>query len=354
MASIVSSISSLFDTATSAVSSVTTTTSKNKVTSSTKKANNTYTYPSNLTGEDSHHANFLVMRSMQLLNTGGRSYIEARRNFSQNKNPGAKVIDTINIYMPSLTETLRQNYDEQQHSLLGQAINEISTTAVEAFNNGSTQDIGKTAARSGGMLIGSGVRAALGIANDVLQQQTGKIVTPNIVSSYKGPSRRMQTLVFNFYPRSLAELKSVANIIKAVYRGALPGSTAGDTATGTSGVATSAYSSILGQSTAGDFQSGFDASMTTYSIPSVWFLEEVSAASYGFSRYTPRFIFGPAGITDIRLNKTPDQYWRTFSGTAGDSAAIELEITFAELFPLDAQTYELDVADGMQSGMTGA
>lgn len=344
-----SNVSSIFNSSKSALESATTSSKKNTEITKRSTAAGSFTYPSHLLNSDSNHANFLVMRSMRLLNTAGRSYIEARRQFAQNKNPGAKVIDTINIYMPNLVETLRQNYDENQHSLLGQAINEISNTVGDAMNNYADTDIAKTAARSGGMLVGSVVRGALGIANDALQQQTGKIVTPNIVSSYKGPSRRMQTLVFNFHPRSLAELKTVAGIIKAVYRGALPGSAAGDTVSGIgSAVNNTSGGSILGQSTVEGFQSGFNASMTTYSIPSVWFLEEVSTASY--NRYTPRFIFGPAGITDIRLNKTPDQYWRTFTGTPGDPAAIELEITFAELFPLDIQTYELDIADGTQQG----
>ncbi len=49
---------------------------------------------------------------------------------------------------------------------------------------------------------------------------------------------------------------------------------------------------------------------------------------------------GPAAITNIRMNKTPDQLYETFDQTAGDPVAIDLEITLTELRPNYSDYYE--------------
>lgn len=68
----------------------------------------------------------------------------------------------------------------------------------------------------------------------------------------------------------------------------------------------------------------------------MWYIEERvnQMNSEGNARYTPKFAMGPCAITNIRINKSPDQTYDTFAGTAGDPIAIDLEFTATELRPV--------------------
>lgn len=77
--------------------------------------------------------------------------------------------------------------------------------------------------RGSGMAVSNAGRGVLGSFSDSYQQATGSIITPSIIGSYQGPTRRTQTLVFNFHPKSEEELKEVGSIIKALRFCSLPG-----------------------------------------------------------------------------------------------------------------------------------
>lgn len=297
---------------------------------------NVHTYPADLATATNIHTNFLVMRAIELKSSKNQTFRSSRNAFSSNKGAVPNVRCTLNLYMPALVENISQNWDSAQHSLLGQFANEVLTegdkSAIDTVKSGA------------GMLIGALARGGLGQFNDALQQQKGLIVSDNIVGSYKGPERRVQNMVFQFHPKNISELEAVANIIKELHLNCLP-SFSGSGAVG-----------VTAGKVDKEIQKGINESLVTYSIPPVWLLEEVSDAfsnSRGeyYKRHTPRFIFGPAALTNIRMNKTPDQYWRTFKETAGDSASIEIELSFQELFPLDQQTYAAGLTD--TQGYTG-
>ncbi|WVX87481.1 baseplate tail tube cap [Vibrio phage EniLVp02] len=288
----------------------------------------TLTYPPSIIS-DGVNSNFLVLRSMRMNSQNRNTYFEARRRFTSNdaQTMGFETEATINLYMPNLVENLSQNYDDAVQSLFGQFVAELG-------NVNSLDELGTVASKGAGMMIGTAARSVLGLFNDAYQQQTGRIVTGNMIGAYKGPTRRTQVLVFNFNPKTLAELETVGKIIKAFYKGALPSVRAG---------LEYGESIVNKMGSAGE---GVRQSLVTYSIPNLWMLEEVSDSNG--VKHIPRFVFGPAAITNLRLNKTPDQYWRTFKNTLADPASIELELTFTEMFPLDRTTYENDISSSVK------
>ena len=328
-----------FNTTGYGVDDVTTTQQSITTESTTNKTKNSYTYPASIDSTDSPHGSFLVMRSMNMSSTNKNKFFETRNRVSTNQAINYEILSTINIYMPAIVENITQNYEDAQQSLVGQFMNEVATGNISA---------GGLASKATGMAIGSAVRGFLGHFNDAYQQQSGKIVSPNLVGSYKGPERRQQSLTFHFNPKNLAELKEVSSIIKELHLGSLP-KRGGVPALLDAPI--DSISSNAGASSSG-IREGIKQGLMTYDIPPIWILEEVKPNS-DLIRYTPRFIFGPAGITSIRMNKTPDQYWKTFKDTAGDSASIVLEINFVELFPMDQTTYANDIASNIKGYTRG-
>lgn len=326
-------MSSLVDSYTTVVSSYTSNIPSPSNSSDTSTSS-TMVYPPEITS-DTTISNFLAMRSITMTSANRASYFEARKNFTNNNAAtGFETVSTINIYMPPMVESVQQNYDETTQSLLGQFINEMAH--VNSLGE-LTENLGKGA----GMALGAALRTTLGIFSDAYQQQSGKIVSPNIIGAYKGPTRRTQMLIFQFHPKSTAELAIVSNIIKTWYRGSLPKQ---------EGNPVGVQSTLNKLGVSNSVSSGVSQSLLVYSIPNLWMLEEVSTSAD--TRYTPRFIFGPAALTSIRMNKTPDQYWKTFAKTAGDSASIEVELMFTEMFPMDLDTYENDLGSNI-TGYTG-
>ena len=287
----------------------------------------TYSYPLDLGlpsvhGDNTPHSNYLILRSMNISNTDRDSFIKARNKLSTNARTSKyKFQDTIQLYMPPLVENIQQDYDTSQQSLIGQFGVEMSKAGITSIKD--TADVAK---KGGGAVVGTMIRGFLGHFNDSYQQQTGKIASAGVVGSYKGPSRRTQSLNFQFHPKSLPELQEVAAIIKILHLGALP----------------TKQGLFADKEDKSEVKTNIEQGLIVYGVPPLWFLEEVTPLK-DTVRYTPRFVFGPAGITSIRMNKTPDQYWKTFQGTAGDSASIEIEIQFTEMFALDQATYENDV-----------
>jgi hypothetical protein len=72
-------------------------------------------------------------------------------------------------------------------------------------------------------------------------------------------------------------------------------------------------------------------------IPHFWFLQEFAADTKAGKVNPSRalFKFGPAVLTNVRTNYTPDQYWVLFK--SGDPVYVELELTFSELIALSQE-----------------
>ena len=102
-----------------------------------------------------------------------------------------------------------------------------------------------------------------------------------------------------------------------------------------------------------DSQLGAGVGYTSLAVPPLWFIEErVNQEGTNKIRFTPKFAMGPAGITNIRINKTPDQLYDTFASTAADSIAIDFEITVSELRPVYRDYWE-QLTKGLGTPDTG-
>lgn len=302
-------------------------------------ANMTLTYPLNILKPD-FVGNFLVFSRMKWDQRHRTSLIAERKAFSTGSDSGMQGFTQqklINLYMPMLVENIQQNYDDMKSSM-GAALMKAVEHSVDGFNSSSDWDgrlsaIGQGLQQAGGAIYGAAAQGALSITNSFNEQKVGAIMSPPIMGSYKGPVRRQQTFTYMFYPESLPELKMVAEIIKEFHRGTLP-------------YESNRLKSLVNTRSA-MINEGAQEMALSYGVPDIWMIEETTAATNKLQapRYTPKFIFGPAAITNIRVNKTPDQYWKTFKGTASDASAIEIEITFAELIPITNEIYEADLTN---------
>ncbi|EIQ1511476.1 baseplate tail-tube junction protein [Vibrio parahaemolyticus] len=298
-------------------------------------------YPSDFTG----HSNFLVARAVDI--TGGvtRAYYgDMRQGFTSNNNRNTltsasgreeTIAATICLAMPLLQDSLVHD--------IGGSVDDITSVALAA---------GLDVADLEGDLskLSSGVKSLVQNAKDItvgtVSQQAGqgsrqstlasgnKVIQNNPgTDSWQGTQLREQTLIWQFNPKSLPELKAVASIIKTFKLLSL----------GSIGNS----SNELTQANNNDRLNNPYGHIASYiKTPPLWFLEEVSDYYTGQdgagARYTDRLVFGPAAIASIKVNRTPDQYWKTFKGTAGDPASLDLEITFIELLPLDKETVQRD------------
>ncbi|CAM0068467.1 baseplate tail tube cap [Vibrio phage F86] len=299
------------------------------------------TYPLNL-GVASGHPNFFIFRAYDMASTTKQHYTDMRSSFTaQTKESETateipqELMATIALYAPNLVEEVSHEFDKTPTSVMSDFLADMAKVpGAESVQEGVNL-AGKAAKTGAGATVAQFQRSF--IQNNAAAQlkKDSKVVTDNVtVSAYKGTAQRTQTVVYIFHPKSLAELKEVGNIIKTFYSLSLP-------------VKTSMDSDFVGADALGSAGSaGFGKYATMLKTPPVWMIEEVTDSSA--PRYTPRFVFGPAGITNVKLNRTPDQYWRTFRGTSGDSSGIELEITFTELIPLDRDMYNRDISSYTQ------
>lgn len=299
----------------------------------------TMTYPFDI-NSTTNHPNFFMFRAYNLTSTTRSYYGEMRTNFTQNQNSDftknqssvSELKTTIALYAPNLIEEVTHDYDKTPTSVASDFIAQSSGAVSEVLAGEVTAagtTVGKAAKTAAGATTAQIQRGLLSKTRAGTLAKNSTVVNDSVsVTAYKGTSLRTQTFLYNFYPNSEAELKEVADIIKTFYSLSLPEKTQFGNA-------------AIDASNDRDTQEGYSKYATAYKTPPVWFIEEVSNIDND-KRYTPRFIFGPAGITSVKLNKTPDQYWRTFSGTAGDSAAIEMEISFTELIPMTRQIYDAD------------
>ena len=112
-------------------------------------------------------------------------------------------------------------------------------------------------------------------------------------SHFTGTVLRQQKFDFELRPRNMAELVQVAGLIQFFK-------------------ANSATSLSVGD---------------TMGTPSRWIIEELCTNTAG--RIIAPFRFGPAYLTSINIDKTPDGSWKTFE--SGDPIAMNLTLEFMEI-----------------------
>jgi len=264
------------------------------------------------------------------------SYRNAALQYSQNAatKPTQKHLLDIYLYKPLMVTKLAHNYEAVSSNILDDIMKGIAGAGTNAQSEGEGKpaDVGileKTGgAISGGFTSLQG--AAGGIINDITasatQQITGKAYITPQASMYKGTTVRTQAFNFKFNPRNQNDLAAMAKIIYYFHYFSLPTFNA-PPQDETLGLDNAAYNT---------------KGSTYYDVPKLWYIDEMFGSTEGkdVKRHTPRFIFGPAAITNIEYNMTPDEYSRTLKGTAADPASVDLSVTFTELIPLDSQQYD--------------
>jgi hypothetical protein len=230
---------------------------------------------------------------------------------------GTTTDTTINLYMPNLLVNTQHEYNDSTIAWAKGITDGVNAT-IAGYNDGgkgidgagnALGELIKTMGASLGKNVTSLFDSATGGA---LAQTTGNVVNPKATTVYKGTALRTQTFTFQFKPSNESEVKNVHEIIKR-FRG---------------------FSSPSITSSGNLDSTGAERRSDFLKIPHFWFLQEFAADTKA-GRVDPSralFRFGPAVLTNVRTNYTPDQYWVLFK--SGDPVYVELELTFSELIAL--------------------
>ncbi|HFQ4938126.1 TPA: baseplate tail-tube junction protein [Vibrio vulnificus] len=282
-------------------------------------------YPLSVVNEEDRHTSYLVFYAVETEGqTLSNSSIEKRAQSTVTGGFKEKTKAVIQLYMPNMVENTSHNYDSNDGGL----VQDLMTNGM--FSGATGMD---KAANSGSALIDTTIErlnVAFGkVSQRFNAQDTGQVLGSRSAAMYSSSAPRQQTFLFQLRPRNLAELKEVGQILKCFMVNSAAALKGG-----------ASFNETFGQ----DFSVGIaDRSgkgFTVLQTPPVWFIEERVNKKNSNIRYTPKFAFGPAGISNIRINKTPDQVYETFNRTAGDSIAIDLELTFTEFRPQFSAYYE--------------
>ena len=209
---------------------------------------------------------------------GGRS-----KAFGNYKRLKFKDIGTVFLYMPKISKTYSQNYTEEGRGMLWQMVN--------AFQNGG----GMENLSESSLAV---LRTAVGeIANTVapgaIRDFSQTVKNQHLSATFGGTALRTQKFDFELRPRNPAELVQIAGLFKFF-------------------AANSATSLIQG-----DY----------LRVPSRWVIEEM--CSNPEERIIKPFRFGPAYLTSVSIDYTPDGSWKTFKN--GDPISFVLSLEFMEI-----------------------
>lgn len=273
-------------------------------------------YPSSL--DSNIHDSYLVFYAVEPVNTSGGLSIKGVNSRQLDSVKGVfneKMISVIQLYIPNMVEQLNHSYDTNEANLMTDILNAVAPGVADAFSavrEGDAAGVGNAAMSAGrgvsGVAISKVEELATRASMQANTQTTGNIMGDRNLVLFKGTAPRTQTFTFYLTPRNKDELVSIANIIKTFYVNSSP-------------------------SVVQDFE---NISSVLYKVPPLWYVEERTKNNAG-PRFTPKFQMGPAAITSIRMNKTPEQIYQTISGTSGDAKTIEFEISLTELRPTTAE-----------------
>lgn len=280
-------------------------TSKDAAVSSLKSVS----FPRSLNSIDSNHSSYLVFHIVKPLMDGDltASSLKTRQNNFMKSPANVKSVGMIQLYMPNIVETVSHDYKSNDTGLLS----DLASAWVSASGNG-LEKVPEAIQTAGQKIADRMQQAAIATVANASAQVTGQIHRQRNVSLYGGTQLRAQTFTFQLRPRNLAELKDVGEMIYMFRK----------------------YAS--GTRSASAVAEGLDIeSFGTVDVPHLWFVEERlnKGSTIIKSRNIDKFMMGPAVITSIRLNKTPDQVYQTLANTAGDPVAVEIEIQMQEMIP---------------------
>lgn len=287
---------------------------KNEGETEVKSTFTSVSFPSTLES-DINHKNYLIFRVVkhEKSNLTHGTLKERQTDFMTNPGNVQNTLALIRLYMPNLNESLTHDYAQSSTTVWA----EMATKFMAANTH---LEGGADAAKAAWDRMVQTIQST-----DTLTQVNGTRQLQNQVSLWKGTQLRQQSFHFTLRPRNLDELKSIGEIIHNFRL----------------------HSSASMTKTIG----GTDGSIGTVEVPPIWYIEERIKRSYTKSqdgipepaeqnRYIDKFMMGPCVISNIRINKTPDQVYQTIAETSGDPVSIELEITFQEMIPTYSQYWQ--------------
>lgn len=265
-----------------------------------------FAYPKTIES-NSAHTSYLIFHIVKPagLNTLNDRTLKAQQSNFLKSPVEMKTIGMIQLYMPAITESLNHEYAKSDTTLFA----DLAKVWVDAPGTGILDKTMNSAAPGFERIVDKVQQVALNNPSSV--QTFGQIHGQRQSLLYGGTTMRQQTFTFALRPRNLAELKDIGEIIH-MFRKYSSGSHASST------LATALDVETLG----------------TIDTPPIWFVEERIKKGQSAFRYTDKFMMGPAAITSVKINKTPDQISQTLANTAGDPVAIELEIQLQEMVPV--------------------
>ena len=283
-----------------------------------------FQYPLTVQDEEDRHSSYLVFYAVQAQGGGLKnSSLDKRSLDSVSGKFKEETLCTIQLYMPAMNEQVQHNYDQNDGGFLQDMMVNMSAKPG-ADKSGLIASATRTAVDRLAVQAGS-------VGQQFNAQVSGQVLGSRSAAMYKSSQPRQQTFRFQLRPRNLAELKQVGYIMRAflVYSAATHGGHV-------------SLQDVIGEewsSYAGDYANGGEG-FSVVNVPPLWFCEERVKKGQVTNRYTPKFAFGPAAVTSVRFDKTPDQVTATFNRTSGDPIAVDMEITLTELRPQFAEYYK--------------
>ncbi|QTL93347.1 baseplate tail-tube junction protein [Aeromonas jandaei] len=145
------------------------------------------------------------------------------------------------------------------------------------------------------------------------------------VNAFNGVQNRTWTFVWNFAPKTQAELIEIGNIIRYL------------------------------QQVANVNVIGSQQNYSVMNVPSMLrFEEQVIGEKNAYQRFTPRIKSGWCHIAGLRVERLGENGYTTFADTAGDAAYSGLELTIKEVTKPTAQLFESMYDDDGKVMWTGS
>lgn len=252
-------------------------------------------YPMKIS-ESEDHDNYLIFQIAKTTSSDTYESLKGSRSRYLKSPKSYSIQEYIRLYMPSIQENIDHEYNQNKSTIYADLINSLAD----------------------GDVMKAGTQIANRMAQEVqnsrtMQQVNGETQRNQEVSLYKGTQMRSQTFKFELRPKNTTELKHIGRIIHLFRK----------------------YSSATEIATRG----GTKDSIGTLKVPPVWFVEERIKDSNQL-RYIQPFFLGPAVVTSVKVDKTPDQIYQSVSGTSGDPIHINLEVTMQETIPTYSQYWD--------------
>lgn len=303
-----------------------------------------YQYPLSMVGDEARHSNFLVMYAVDPMNGGLSNQDIGKRSLgSVNGQFKETTLAVVQMYMPALNENISHDYSDNDGGFLQDLMLNYQGTLDPTLENG--KEMGTAFAKTAIDKMSVNVGKA---AQQFNAQISGQILGSRSANMYKNTSIRQQTFIFQLRPRNKSELREVGNILRTflVYSSASNQGAAN---------ANDLLKKISPNASAGSMgEGGAGSAFSVLKVPPLWYIEERinNQAKQENIRFTHKFAMGPCAISNIRITKTPEQVYESFSETAGDPIAIDLELTFTELRPVFKEYWEALTKDlgGTDSG----